>query len=307
MRSVSWLCPFGIVLVLLVGCSNEENSQTIPEPRETDFGGGTVGSGVDPSTSGSSCYPSFEELELNVATWNLEWFPQNGATTWTKVKDIVEDLQADVIAVQEINNPSQYRLLEQGLVGYEAAYSDVAYDQELGFIYKRDAFKSFGNLVQLFDGDSYAFPRQAVRADVVYADGTELTLINIHLKCCNDGTDKDRRLKASQKLKSYIDVNLVGKAVIILGDWNDEISTGNSPFQNFKDDSNNYRFVDMNIAMGSSSDYSYPSWPSHLDHILITNELFTKAGDGQTLKLESCVSSYSSDVSDHRPVLASFR
>ena len=30
----------------------------------------------------------------------------------------------------------------------------------------------------------------------------------------------------------------------------------------------------MDIAYSSSSNWSYPSWPSHLDHILLTNELF---------------------------------
>ena len=40
------------------------------------------------------------------------------------------------------------------------------------------------------------------------------------------------------------------------------------------DDFENYLFTDMDIAQGNSNGWSYPSWPSHLDHILITNELF---------------------------------
>lgn len=28
-------------------------------------------------------------------------------------------------------------------------------------------------------------------------------------------------------------------------------------------------FADMGIAMGSPSDWSYPTWPSHLDHLLL--------------------------------------
>ena len=30
----------------------------------------------------------------------------------------------------------------------------------------------------------------------------------------------------------------------------------------------------MNIALGPSSNWSYPTWPSHLDHILISDEVF---------------------------------
>ena len=45
-------------------------------------------------------------------------------------------------------------------------------------------------------------------------------------------------------------------------------------FKNFIDDDTNYLFADMLIAQGNSMNWSYPTWPSHLDHILITNELF---------------------------------
>ena len=45
-------------------------------------------------------------------------------------------------------------------------------------------------------------------------------------------------------------------------------------FDIFIKDDGNYQFVDMGIAFGSSENWSYPTWPSHLDHILISNELF---------------------------------
>ena len=48
-------------------------------------------------------------------------------------------------------------------------------------------------------------------------------------------------------------------------------------FQEILNDSNNYQFIDLPIALGSSSDWSFPNWPSHLDHILITNEIFGSA------------------------------
>ena len=42
----------------------------------------------------------------------------------------------------------------------------------------------------------------------------------------------------------------------------------------FINDSSAYYFADSDIASGPSSNWSFPNWPSHLDHILITNELF---------------------------------
>ena len=98
--------------------------------------------------------------------------------------------------------------------------------------------------------------------------------------------------------------NLDDDAVILLGDFNDEI-TGNTPFQNFIDNPD-FRFATQAIANGSSTNWSFPSFPSHIDHILISNELFDKVGVVQTIRPESCVSGYSQNISDHRPVLASF-
>ena len=38
----------------------------------------------------------------------------------------------------------------------------------------------------------------------------------------------------------------------------------NNVFQSFIDDTVNYVFADMLISQGSSADWSYPTWPSHL-------------------------------------------
>jgi hypothetical protein len=78
----------------------------------------------------------------------------------------------------------------------------------------------------------------------------------------------------------------------------------------FLDDPSNYKFTDMDIAEGSSANWSYPSWPSHLDHIMITNELFDvfeKPGsEVLTIKIDDYLqggwSEYDQYVSDHRPV-----
>lgn len=81
-------------------------------------------------------------------------------------------------------------------------------------------------------------------------------------------------------------------------------------FQAILNDPSNYSFADSSIAVGPSSNWSYPTWPSHLDHIIITNELFYETQNNgsyvQTLKLESEFASgwstYDAFVSDHRPV-----
>jgi hypothetical protein len=66
----------------------------------------------------------------------------------------------------------------------------------------------------------------------------------------------------------------------------------------------------MEIADGSSADWSYPWWPSHIDHILITNELFDELDNSssviQTIKIDEFMDGgfddYYDNISDHRPV-----
>ena len=150
--------------------------------------------------------------------------------------------------------------------------------------------------------------------------GEDVVVINNHFKCCGDGfldlSDPDdeeyRRLTASNLLKSYIDNNHPNTRVIMVGDLNDILTdqASNNVFQSFLNAPADYAFADSDIAAGSSAHWSYPSWPSHLDHILITNELFAEfestSGSVETIHIEDYLpggwSQYDADISDHRPV-----
>ncbi len=94
--------------------------------------------------------------------------------------------------------------------------------------------------------------------------------------------------------------------MIVLGDFNDVIVSPvpeDNVFYNFSIDRLNYAFTDLEIAQGDPERWSYPNWPSHIDHILITNELFENQVFTQTLTYDFCDSSYLSQVSDHRPLM----
>jgi predicted extracellular nuclease len=152
--------------------------------------------------------------------------------------------------------------------------------------------------------------------------GENYFIINNHFKCCGDGNldmndeadEEKRRYNAVNFLKEYIDTYLSDKNVIVLGDLNDEIaeSSQNNVFQNVLNDTENFFFVDYSIASGNSSDWSYPSWPSHLDHILVTNELFDELDNSVilTIKVDEYLAGgwneYDYNISDHRPVAISF-
>ena len=66
------------------------------------------------------------------------------------------------------------------------------------------------------------------------------------------------------------------------------------------------------FSTGSSSEWSYPTWPSHLDHIMVTDEMFEELSAESTEVLVIDVAAemggwyyYEQYVSDHRPVAMS--
>ena len=139
-----------------------------------------------------------------------------------------------------------------------------------------------------------------------HTNGISAVLINIHLKCCDGAENIDRRTQASIQLKEYIDSNLPDDMVIVLGDYNGWISgvpDSENSFMNFINDSINYSFADIKIARGDEEFWSYPDWPSHIDHILITNELFDRVEETNTILLDNCDEDYLQQLSDHRPVM----
>jgi exonuclease III len=268
---------------------------------------------------------SFENISFGtqdtfeVMTWNLENFPKNSTTTINYVTQIIEALDIDLIAIQEISNEASFLQLVSNLPDYYGYLESTSYDG-LALLYKSDATR-INNIYRIYDTAAYwnAFPRAPMVIDLTY-NNQQIYIINNHFKCCGDGVlnlsnsndEETRRYEAMNLLKTYIDTNLPNKNVIVVGDLNDVLTDveSNNVFQNVINDTTNYLFSDFNIAEGSSTNWSYPSWPSHLDHILITNELFDEfnlsSSNIEVIKLDESFSGgwneYDQNVSDHRPV-----
>lgn len=300
---------FGAILALAFMACQEEIAGPAPKPAPGD---GDTGGGLPSNDPGhvidgqyQSCFNVLDTGTLDVVTWNIENFPMEGSNSIDLAAEVTRNMYPDVIAVQELRSESDFLTLASRLQGYTAVFKNVNLGQDLGFLYKTSEIVKVSEATTIYDDDRDAFPRQPVLFTVTHKSGLEVTLINIHLKCCNDG--RNRRANASALLKSYIDTNLPNENVILLGDFNDEIFETDDVFANFSNDSFNYKFADETIAKGNSSNWSYPSWPSHLDHILITNELFDRLLDTEVLKVNNCSSSYPNILSDHRPVMARFQ
>jgi len=255
---------------------------------------------------------------FEVISWNIEWFPKNGQTTSNYVETILTNLQADVYALQEIDDTTLLKSVVNNISGYECHFLSTYYGG-LAYVYNTNTVQ-INNKYEIYTSQPYwnAFPRSPQVLDLNFM-GENYIIINNHLKCCGDGNlnlndsndEENRRFTAINLLKAYIDNNFSEKEVIVVGDWNDILddNISDNVFQSFLDDDNNYLFADMNIANGTTSDWSYPSWPSHLDHILISNELFEEVinpdSEISTIKIDDFMNSwnqYYNNISDHRPV-----
>jgi len=256
---------------------------------------------------------------LEVVTWNLENFPKKGNTTLNLVSQIIQAMDVDVIAFQEIEDSAAFRQMIHDLGGY-GCYFKTGYFAGLAYAYKTESL-TINQFYQIYTSSAYwkPFPRAPMIMDFDFG-GSNFMVINNHFKCCGDGfldlsnpdDEETRRYRATNLLKDHIDNFLYNRNIIIAGDLNDEITDpwAHNVFRDIIDDVYNYRFADEDIANGPSAGWSYPSWPSHLDHLIVTNELFgplaNDSSEVKTLKPDHFLSGgwweYNKNISDHRPV-----
>ena len=256
----------------------------------------------------SKCVLPGEDDKLEVVTFNIEKFPQSGDETMKYVSKLLSQMDADVIALQEISSAENLKLLADRLPGWNFLFSPKkTWIMSLAYLYKTSEIKLDETETEaLFTDDSYSFPRPPLKIKITHIPtGENLYIINNHLKCCDGADNEARRRSASEKLKEYIDSNLPDAKVIVAGDMNNEIAEekeADNVFWNFITDTSNYRFADMSIATGTPAHWSYPSYPSHIDHLLITNECFNFVDTVLTIRADVCEPEYSKVASDHRPV-----
>lgn len=267
----------------------------------------------------SECLATTSSSSLEVVTFNIEQFRNSNNHDYKMserlpyVASLIGQLDADVIALQEMGSEYWTSRLADELPGWESVFTtESSGSLSLAYLYKTSEIDIVEEESEaILTDDWYAFLRAPFKIKVKHkGSGLNAYLINNHLKCCSGGDNEARRRDASEKLKDYIDDNLADEPVIVLGDFNDDISdeySYDNVFWNFVNDANNYRFADMDIALGSSANFSYPGWPSHIDHILITNELFDYHQSTVTIRPSNCQKDYLKKGSDHRPVMAVFK
>ena len=252
---------------------------------------------------------------LDVITWNLQNFPKNSQTQ-SQLVALINQLEGiDIIALQEIESSIHLNSIASSLgenwIAYRYENSDYG---ELSYLINIDTV-DFQIPYSILNGQEYFFAYRPPYVLEFTFNNKLFVLINIHFKCCDDSNqDSYRREQASILLHNYIQNNFNNDNVIVVGDFNDDLIDSNNVFEVFLNDSENYLFADFPMAEQSAYwDYwSFPTWPSHLDHILITSELFDEYNIDDSYCRTLLMDDYFLDwdqydlyISDHRPVILS--
>ncbi len=304
MRKLLLIAVIGLSLGLLVGFGGCGTTETTVDPGDINpFAAGRVGT----------------DSTLEVMTWNIENFAKRGAVTADYVIQAIEGLQVDVIALQEIESSTYFNQVREGLQEWTGdRATSASYSINLAFLYPVDGPVQVNAVYEILTSYGRELPRSPFVLEGNFL-GTDFVVINNHYKCCgnniideSDRYDEElRRRDASLLIDDFIRTNFPDRAVIVVGDLNDELtdSPQSNVFQNFIDAPDMYRFADMAIAE-ANVEWSYPKWPSHLDHILITQQLFDAQQRNDALiqiapldKLMGQWSIYEKNVSDHLPVV----
>lgn len=284
---------------------------------------------------------------IDVATYNLEWFGANKDTGGAELgpcdedkqqanaKAVLESLNAEIIAIQEVSDLTRFASLVSSLAGgYSYKCSDrfsYSFDPGLGItpqrvcvIYKTSVVSPidaeckplFENTYNYTIGGSVnnwssgRLPYQFV-ADITLNSVTKrLYVINVHAKSGSSTADYNRRNQDIIDLKAELDkTEYADKNIVFLGDYNDDvdasITSGQlSPYKSFVDDATDYTVLSKTLSDASCA--STVGFSDMIDHITISNELVANYVASSVLSLRPGVPQYGETTSDHYPTVARF-
>ncbi|MFO7660218.1 MAG: hypothetical protein R6V77_04835 [Candidatus Cloacimonadaceae bacterium] len=279
---------------------------------------------TNPEISDSLLCAFGTDSTFDVITWNIQSYPKHDPETSNLLKVLIPGLKVECIAIQEVGNVSAFHAMMSQIPGWSYAMATFGDGYTRTAIAYKTSEVQVDSTATIFTGMSNPFPRPPLLMKLRWNE-QEIILISLHLKAYGDNyinesnpnDEEMRRRYACQLIDQYIVENFSSSKVIVLGDWNDQIQepVATNIFMSFLNKPLEYRFADMSIAQNlNSNTFSYPRSSSHIDHILITNELidaFQAAGNYvKTIKIEDYIaggwSNYYNYLSDHRPVAARF-
>jgi endonuclease/exonuclease/phosphatase family metal-dependent hydrolase len=266
-----------------------------------------------------------DRIELKVTTFNVEWLgcpsygPDNESLQMRNVAAVIQALNADVVALQEVTmNPTKsldtvLKHLGSEWGGNIVTWSNNSCSQSQGIVYKKSSVSLIHSALVRNGGtsDSWSSGRFPVLYEVNFLAGENVipvSIFNIHAKAYSDAQSHSRRVQASASLKALLDKDYKYRKVIVIGDYNDYAEAsqcawyGNctagtqSPYKNFADDAAGYRILTSGFTRT-------------IDHITISSGLFSSYVASSATRENAATNSvydYRNTTSDHTPVSVTF-
>ena len=289
---------------------------------------------------------------LDIVTWNIEWFgdegnsppagnPNSDAIQKDSVKAIIQQLQPDILAVQEITDEALFAQMVNELPGYSYVLSpatsnpdDTEIAQKVGFIYNEQVVNVMNSKVLLQSihplyngGDDSAISDYPAETTRFYASGRLPFLISTEIQIngetspydfvvlharANGSTDAqlryDMRKYDVEVLKDSLDAFYANSNLVLLGDYNDDVDvtvadvpTTISTYEEYSDDQINYTVLTR--VLSDNNFRSFVFRENMIDHISVTDELDDRYIFGSAqVHYEFYDADYTSTASDHFPV-----
>ncbi len=255
---------------------------------------------------------------FDIVTFNIEWFgddergPDDVDLQFQNVITIIETLDADVYTFQEIANVAKWNQLVNQLSGYNGILAEFSQTQKTAYLYRTSTVTPMGSGLLTTGQNSFDWAGRLplwFNFSVTIGDETrEVHAYGLHAKAMADSESYQRRVNASNQLKTYLDNNRSGDNVIIFGDYNDQLTVSTwssqpSPYENFVEDP---AYFPVTLSLEEAGATSFRA-VSMIDHITVTNQLIDDHLDGsQRVENPFYINNYLNTTSDHYPVWTRF-
>lgn len=259
---------------------------------------------------------------LDLTTWNVEWFgdpsemPANDSLQRANVRRVLDSVEADIIALQEVVNVEMLREVVAEMGGFDMVVSSYQQPQKLAILWRTATVDTVAarEVVLASLSGNFAAGRWPLRLDVRYTNAqgaaVRYSVVNIHAKAGGQaGEDYDWRANDSKELKRYLENSDIRDAqgAIVMGDFNDNLLKSTyqdiaSPYANFVSDSANWYFATLPLAKKGLASIGGLNAPI-IDHIMVSSSVRPLILEGSE-KVENprYIGSYLSTTSDHFPV-----
>jgi endonuclease/exonuclease/phosphatase family metal-dependent hydrolase len=277
-----------------------------------------------PPEIGTSSVKIGGENTVNIGTFNVEWLGSEEAgglrprsdKDYSDMASVIKASGADIMGLEEVGTEEAVKKLVGNLPGFDyvigtTGVRDGGKSQRIAIIY--DATKVQCNKSSMEEIKEVMVPEIAgegrLRAPVAVemkSGNFDFTLVVCHMKARMDDQAKQIRMAQAEKLNEWIDAKVKSgeKDVIVVGDFNDFVDSPPLKKMNSK-----LYFVTQEAAR--RGDYSNIKFKSVIDQIGVS----TVPGGAGDNYIANSVSTpdigpypgYLKRISDHRPMVASFR